>query len=417
MSHESVGAGGGPEKNSTFRVLMQRNFAPYFLGNLLSSSGTWIQNLAQAVLIFRLTGSTFLVSLVTFAQFLGVVVLAPWTGSAADRFDRRRLLMLTQIAQAAVVVALAIVTYFDVVNAAWLVGAALTVGVAKAFSVPPQQALVPQLVSRQDLQSAVALNSITFNLGRAIGPLVGAAIIATLGFTWAFGINALSYMAMVVALLMVDVPEHEKPARGVRPKLLETVRLVRHDPRIGPLLVVVGLVAVAVDPVNNLTPAFSVEIYGRSDTYTGILTGAFGLGAVIGAALIVARARASFRGIAIAMAAVGAAIAAFGLSTEGTVGLVALFVAGMAFITSVSLATTVVQMEVAEQHRGRLMALWGVAFLGVRPVASLIDGSVATLVGLREAAILMAIPVLVGAVFLARRAAAFPHTEAYHRRS
>ena len=383
-------------------MLFQRNFAPYFVGNLLSSCGTWIQNISQVVLIFRLTGSTFQVAIVSFAQFIGVVILVPWTGAVADRFDRRRMLVFTQVWSAGVVALLGLITYIDMMNPTYLIAAALMVGVAKAFSVPLQQSLVPSLVAPRDLQPAVALNSVTFNLSRAVGPMIGAVLITTVGFTWAFLINALSYLGLVGALLVLKIPERERSAREMRPKLRDTIRLVRREGQMLPLLLTVAVVAVAVDPVNNLTPAFSVEVYDRSDTFTGVLTGSFGIGAAFGAALIVVRARASLRNISMAMTLVGVTIIGFGISTSGVVGIGVLFVAGLAFIVSVSLATTMLHMYVTEEHRGRVMALWSVAFLGVRPVASLVDGLVATWLGLRYAAFVMALPVLAGAVYVAR---------------
>ncbi len=178
----------------------------------------------------------------------------------------------------------------------------------------------------------------------------------------------------------------------------------RRDPLIGPLLVAVAAVSVAVDPVSNLTPAFTVEVYGRTDTFTGVLIGAFGLGAAVTAAFVVTKVTASFRSIALGMAGLGGAIVAFGLSTHANMGLGALFVGGVMYIISITLSTTMVQMNVDERHRGRVMALWGVAFLGLRPLASLIDGSVATLVNVRAAALVMAVPVLLTAAFMARRA-------------
>jgi predicted MFS family arabinose efflux permease len=203
-------------------------------------------------------------------------------------------------------------------------------------------------------------------------------------------------------LLVLKIPERERSAREMRPKLRDTIRLVRREGQMLPLLLTVAVVAVAVDPVNNLTPAFSVEVYDRSDTFTGVLTGSFGIGAAFGAALIVVRARASLRNISMAMTLVGVTIIGFGISTSGVVGIGVLFVAGLAFIVSVSLATTMLHMYVTEEHRGRVMALWSVAFLGVRPVASLVDGLVATWLGLRYAAFVMALPVLAGAVYVAR---------------
>lgn len=385
------------------RLLLGRNFGPYFFGNLMSNMGTWIQNIALALLIFRLTGSTFLVAMTTFSQFLGLIILAPWTGSVADRFDRRGLIVLTQVSASLIGGMLALVTYLDLVTPVWLLGTALAFSVTKAFVLPAQQALVPQLVERRDLQAAVALNAITFNLARAVGPVIGAGVILTLGFTWAFSINALSYLTLAAAVMVVKVGRRKGDRPTERATLRETIRLVRKDPLIGPLLIAIAAVSVAVDPVSNLTPAFAVEIYRRPDTFTGVLIAVFGLGAALTAALVVTRIRASFRSIALGMTGLGLSIATFGLSSHPNTGIGALFVGGVMYIVSVSLSTTLVQINTAEDHRGRVMALWGIAFLGLRPVASLLDGSVASLVNVRVAALVMAVPVLVGAASLARR--------------
>ena len=389
--------------NPPLRLLLRRNFGPYFFGNLMSNIGTWIQNIALALLIFRLTGSTFLVAMVTFSQFLGLIVLAPWTGSVADRFDRRRLIVLTQVLASLSGGVLALVTYLGLATPAWLIGTALFFSITKAFLLPAQQALVPQLVEPKDLQAAVALNAITYNLARAIGPVIGAGVILTLGFAWAFSINALSYLALAGAVMIVKVERREAGRPSERTTFLDTIRVVRKDPLIGPLLIAIAAVSAAVDPVSNLTPAFTVEIYERADTFTGVLIGAFGLGAALTAAFVVTKVRASFRSIAVGMTGLGVAIMTFGMSTHANIGLAALFVGGIMYMISISLSTTLVQMNVADEYRGRVMALWGVAFLGLRPVASLIDGSVATLVNIRAAAFTMAVPVLLGAVYIARR--------------
>ncbi len=282
-----------PSPSPPYRLLLQRNFGPYFAGNLMSSLGTWIQNIALELLVYRLTGSTFLVAMTTFGQFLGVMVLAPWTGSVADRFDRRRLIILTQVVASLVGGVLALATYLGQVTPAWLIGTALIFSITKAFLLPAQQALVPQLVERKDLQAAVALNAITFNLARAIGPVIGSGVILVMGFTWAFSINALSYLALAGAVMIVRAEGHGGHQGSERTRFLDTIRLVRKDPLIGPLLIAVAAVATAVDPVSNLTPAFTVEIYQRPDTFTGVLIGVFGLGAAVTAAFVVTRVRAS----------------------------------------------------------------------------------------------------------------------------
>src|SRR5579871_1967153 len=151
---------------SPLRVMLRRNFWPYFVGNLLSNCGTWFQNLAQAIFVYRLTGSTLLVGLVNFAQFIGVFVLAPWAGSAADRFDRRRLLILTQIGAVVCSGVLALLTKAGAASSAVVIVMALFLGLTTAFAIPAMQALVPLLVDREELSAGIALNSLTFNLAR-----------------------------------------------------------------------------------------------------------------------------------------------------------------------------------------------------------------------------------------------------------
>jgi len=227
------GEGDQPEVASGLRVLGDRNFWPYFAGNLASNCGSWFQTLAQSLLIFRLTGSTFLVGAVNFAQFSGAFVLAPWAGSAADRFDRRRLMIVTQVVSVGITAVLAMLSAADLATAPVIIGLVLLLGACIAFYVPAMQALVPLLVPTHELAGAVALNSVTFNLARAIGPVVGAVVISQFGITAAFGLNSASYLLLIVGLLMVH-PRPQAPRPQVRPKLSESIRLVlvtRNCPR------------------------------------------------------------------------------------------------------------------------------------------------------------------------------------------
>src|SRR5262249_44936144 len=194
---------------AAFRVIRQRNFGPYFAGNALSASGTWFQNLAASLLLFRLTGSAFLLGVLNFATFIPVLVLAPWAGSAADRFDRRRLLLVTQSSAVVLSATLGVLALDHRAGAATVIAFALALGVVSAFSAPAQQALVSSLVSRRDLGAAIALNSMTFNIARASGPALAAAAIAAFGIPWAFFINAASYLVFITALLIIHPrPQH-----------------------------------------------------------------------------------------------------------------------------------------------------------------------------------------------------------------
>ena len=179
---------------TSLRILRERNFALYFIGNLASNCGTWFQVIAQSLLVYRLTASTFLVGVTNFAMFIGVIILAPWAGAAADRFDRRALLILTQVGATVVTGALALLIGVGWGTVPVVIGLALLLGFTTAFATPAMQAIVPALVPREDLGAAVAMNSVTFNLSRAIGGPLGAFVVAQLGVATAIGLNAISYV-------------------------------------------------------------------------------------------------------------------------------------------------------------------------------------------------------------------------------
>src|SRR6266511_4032555 len=275
--------GTGPRE--ALRVATQRNFGPYFLGNALSASGTWFQNLAAALLVFRLTHSPFLLGVLNFSQFIPVLLLAPWAGAAADRFERRHILLVTQTAAVVLSATLGLLAFADLASEWVVIGFGLLLGVSSGFSAPAQLALVPSLVQARDLGAAIALNSMTFNLARAIGPVLAAAAVAAFGIPVAFLINAGSYLVFVAALLLV----HPRPQqRAASAPLRESLALLRSQPRLLWLLFVVMAVGFASDPVNTESPAFA-HAFGYSDTVAGVIIGVFGAGAVTAALFFAGR--------------------------------------------------------------------------------------------------------------------------------
>lgn len=386
-------------------MLASRNFAPYFVGNLLSNCGSWLQNIAQTLLVYRLTGSVFLVGVVNCAQLAGVVLLAPWSGAAADRYDRRRLVITMQLAAMAVTATLATLEAVGRATVPVVIGLALVLGCTTAFASPAMQALIPSLVPREDVGAALAMNSVTFNLARAVGPAVGALVAAQLGLAWAFGINALSYAALIGALLVVrPAPQPPRPAGGDRP-MRDSLRLLRDHPRLLVLLAVIAAVSITADPVSTLAPAFATRVFGRSDTLAGYLIASFGAGAVA-ASFIPARATSAHDDDALAAirAPLGALVAGslgYALAPSPPVAMAALALAGAGFLTAQTRATALLQLGVREHERGRVMALWSVAFLGSRPLASLADGALASAAGPRAAAVALTIPAMIVAAWLA----------------
>jgi MFS family permease len=376
------------------RVIATRNFGPYFFGNALSASGTWFQNLAAAILVYRLTHSAFLLGVLNFAQFIPLLVLAPWAGSAADRLDRRLVVVVSQLASTALSAALAALAWTGAAPAAVVIAVTLALGIANAFSAPASQALIAALVEPGDLPTAVGLNSMTYNVARALGPTLAAVCVATLGIPAAFAINSASYLLLALGVSVTRPRRRRERPESAR--LRESLALVRGEPRLAAFLVVVALVGFASDPVNTLAPAFA-HAFGRPDTEGGYIIGVFGAGAVTAALLLAGRVAGSRRRMAATLTLLGAGVPLFSVAPWLALGFAPLFVAGFGYLASNTSATSRVQLEVDEAQRGRIMALWTVAFLGLRPFASITDGAIASAFGVRVAGVALALPALAAA--------------------
>ncbi|MDX6442643.1 MAG: hypothetical protein QOE43_2372 [Gaiellaceae bacterium] len=380
---------------AALRLIGHRNFLPYFIGNASSASGTWFQNLAASLFVYRHTHSPFLLGVLQFATFLPILVLAPWAGSAADRFDRRKLVLVAQLVATALGAALAGLAWAGLAPVWVVMLISLGLGVVSAFSAPASLALLADLVPRSHLQSAVALNSMTYNLARAVGPALAALSVRKLGIPASFAINSGSYLVLVLGVLLVQPAARQLASRG-EAKLRESLRLVRAEPRLLAFLLIVTAVGFASDPVNTEAPAFA-HAFGRPDTDAGYLIGAFGAGAVSAAFLLAGRVAGSRRRMFATLVLLGAGVIGFSLSPWLPVAYVFLAVAGFGYLASNTSATSRLQLDVAEHQRGRIMALWSVAFLGLRPIASLTDGAIAGAFGVRPAGVVLALPALAGA--------------------
>jgi MFS family permease len=389
---------------AALRLIGHRNFGPYFIGNASSATGTWFQNLAASLFVYRHTHSPFLLGVLQFATFIPVLVLAPWAGSAADRFDRRRLVLWSQLCATALAALLAGLAWAGLAPVAVVIIVSLGLGVVSAFSAPAAQALIADLVPREEIQSAVALNSMTYNLARAVGPALAALSVRRLGIPASFAINSGSYLVLVGGVLLVQPPVRELARRG-EASLRQSLRLLREQPHLLGFLLIVTAVGFASDPINTESPAFA-HAFHRPDTDAGYVIGAFGDGAVLAAFALAGRTAGTRRRMATTLALLGFGVIGFAVSPWLGLGFVFLAVAGFGYLASNTHATSRLQLDVDIAQRGRIMALWSVAFLGLRPVASLTDGAIAGAFGVRVAGVVLALPALAGAGaihFLQRR--------------
>jgi MFS family permease len=338
-----------------------------------------------------------------FCNFVPVLLLAPWAGSAADRFDRRRLLLVTQLGSTAVSAGLAALAWAGLARVWVVIACAVVLGIGSAFAAPASQAMISDLVAREQLGSAVALNSMTYNLARAVGPALAALSVRKLGIPASFAINSASYLLLVLALLVVS-PAPRRVAKRGEARLRESLRLVRDEPRLLAFLLIVTAVGFASDPVNTESPAFA-HVFGQPDTDAGYLIGAFGVGAVLAAFLVAGRVAGSRGRMLATLAMLGGGIVAYALVPWLGLAYVFLAVAGFGYLASNTAATSRLQLDVADHQRGRIMALWSVAFLGLRPIASLADGAIAGAFGVRTAGVVLAVPALAaaGAIYFLQR--------------
>jgi MFS family permease len=389
-------------------LLRDRIYGPFFFGNLVSNCGNWIHNVAAAVVVFELTDSAVAVGAVSGCLWAGSLLLQPWAGALTDRYDRRRMLIAGQ--SVALVGALAVALPTAIVGAEDLPGpwpiylGTLVIGVGIAFSIPAMQALIPALVEKRDLDRAIALNGITFNLGRGIGPAIAGLILLEADASVAFSINVASFAVLIGAMAWVKPRFHRQPGRGDR-SVRSGLRWVLADRRAVVLLGTMVAIGFATDPINTLTPPMADEL-GGGDGLVGLMVSAFGAGAVL-AAFFVERIRERIgreRAATVGMGTLAAAIAAFGLSQVPAYAVGTLAIAGAGFIVAITSVTTQLQDRVPDQLRGRVMALWGVAFLGTRPFTATIDGAIADLTSPRAAAVAMAAAACAAALVQSREA-------------
>jgi MFS family permease len=395
-----------PRATSSGRLVVDRTFGPWFWGNVVSNSGNWLFNVTAAVVVFQLSRSALLVGLVSVAQFAPLAIVSPLAGALSDRLDRRRLLLAAQVVSATAASTLAIVVVvvgIDGLPGSWpILAAALGIGIGQAASAPALQSLVPALVDDVDLESGVALTSLTFNVGRAFGPATSGVLLATLGAEAAFVANAVSFLPLLAALLVIR-PRPREVATGHDGSVRAGLRHVRSDRVTLLLLLGVAATGFAADPMITLAPSLA-DAVGGGETLVAVLVSAFGLAAAPAA---VASGRMQLRFGSLRVAGLGGVLTASGLCVAAVAPVAAVAVAGFGltgagFVLALTGFTTVLQRRVPDELRGRVMALWSVAFLGNRPIAALIDGSAADLVGPRWA-MSIAISVALGGAALARR--------------
>lgn len=387
------------------RALRHRNYKRFWLGALISNSGTWLQSLAVPYVLLEITNAASWVGIAAFASAFPVMLLSPVAGNLADRFDRRKVLMVGQTAAALAAGALWLAWTWGVRSPGAIVALAAAGGIIGGFTLPTWQSFVPTLVEPDDLPSAISLNSLQFNVARAFGPAVGGALIAVLGPGWTFGINAISYGAVLLALAVVD-PRSTAQHRNRRPVIrgfVESIHYIKRQPGITVAMFLAVVVAFLGFPVVSFVVVYAKQVYQVEPWALGLMSGLLGVGAILAAPIVagvfgdLSRAMT----IRVALPLYGLMVMIFGTSTTVWQGAFGLIFAGMGFLTIVATSNTVVQTIVADRIRGRVMATRIMSFSGAFPLGALIQTSLADVVGPRAVvttagALLVAVGIAIG---------------------
>jgi MFS family permease len=392
------------------RSLRHSSYRLYFIGQLVSMNGTWMQNVAQAWLVYRLTQSSFMLGLVAFFGTLPMLLFGLLGGVVADRLSRRKLLMGAQVLAMSQAATLGVLTLTGLVQVWHILVLAATLGLVHAFETPARHSFVAELVPREDLSNAIALNAGLFNLARFLGPAIAGLLVALLGEGPVFLVNAGTFLVLLMMLLAIRLPGAlERPAAGsTLTHLGEGLRFAWGHAPIRAGLMVVALVGLVGAPHVVLMPVFAQEVFGGGPKTLGMLLGAVGAGALAGALRLAQRVGTTGLERVIGSAGVLAGLMLLALSAVPALWLAlpVLAALGFALTTVFSTSNAFIQLAVPDRLRGRIMALFSVIFLGLMPIGSLASGSLAHLIGAPATVGVFGVLCLVGAaVFLWRRPA------------
>jgi MFS family permease len=401
--------GGGGPKTSNWQALRHPKFRWYFTGSVTSNFGTWLQNTAQVVLAYQLTHRVLAVGLVTCAQFTSPLLLGPWAAVLTHRMGNWRALMVTQLGATGIAAFLTALAFSGSLTIHWLYVCALGIGLAFTFALPAMSVMVTGLFAEepdgqkraQDIKRAMAMDSVSYNLGRALAPLVSVLIFSTIGFGWAFLLNAVSYFLFVVVLVRLR-PQKAQQAPS-RSRVMNGLRIALDEPRIMVLLLMVAAVTVAADPILVLGPAMAGRIFHSTADWSGIFIAALGAGNVIGSLRRSRRRPPSIRRAATVLSMLALAMMVFAAAPWIWLSVAAAFAVGMACLMAGALTRSLL-IECAGvndvKRQAAVMAAWAVAWAGSKPIASLVDGSLAGWIGVRPTGALLAVPALLPALVL-----------------
>jgi MFS family permease len=375
----------GAASRRTFSALAIPNFRRFFFGQSTSLIGTWMQSVAQSWLVFTVTHSATAIGFVLALQTLPVLILAPYGGVIADRVDKRRLLIVLQSLMGVQALVLGILVVTHAVMFWEICVLAALLGLNNCFETPARQAFMREMVGPAHVRNAVSLNSTMVNGARAVGPAVAGVVIATVGVGVCFLVNAVSFIAVVYSLTSMDTKalKPSPPAQRAKGQLREGLLYVANEPRLWVPLLMAGIVGTLAYEFQVTLPVVAKQTFGGDAATYGFLTAAMGFGAVVGGLTTAARGSTGLRPMTFAGAGFGVAMLLVAVAPTLAIAYVAMAVTGFAAITFMASGNSTLQLEAAPSIRGRVMALWAVAFMGSTPVGGPLVGWIVEVAGAR----------------------------------
>ncbi len=392
-----------------FSSLGSRNYRLYFAGQSISLIGTWMQNVALSWLVYRLTGSVFLLGLVGFMSQIPMFILAPITGVLTDRFDRLRIMTLAQVCFMLQALAMTLLVLFNLIEIWHIIALSLVFGIISAFDAPARQSLVIDLIDkREDLGNAIALNSAVFNGARLVGPAIAGITIALVGEGICFLLNTLSFMAVIIALVKIRVPSRRIVVENTKLKKIfrEGLSYTFMTIPIRMLLIQLALLSLVALPFIVLLPAYAKEIlHGSADTL-GYLMSSLGAGALTGAIYMASRKSVIGLGriISLCSALLGLMIVLAAFSQKTYFSLILFYFGGLSMILTIAAINTMIQTIADEDKRGRVMSFYAMALMGTTPIGNLMAGTIASGIGIPNTLLTGGIITIIsGAIFELKR--------------
>lgn len=371
---------------STFNAFKSRNYRLYFTGQSVSLIGTWMQKTAVSWVIYEKTHSNFMLGLTLFASLFPSFVFSFLGGVAADRYNRYKLLLLTQVASMLQAVLLTLLIFFKDYSVWEIIALSAMLGIINAFDVPARQSLVYEMVeNKADLPNALALNSSMVNLSRLIGPGLAGLALEKFGEDICFGLNACSFIAVIGSLLMMRLPKFIATAhpKNIFGELKEGFQYIRKTPSISYVLMMLALISLFVLPFSTLIPVYAKDIFKGTASTFGVIDSVIGLGAFSGAIFLASLkpGRNLRRILAISTLVFGAGLVLFSHSTYYPLALVFAAISGFGMMSQITISNTLIQTTVDPAMRGRVISFYAMAFFGMQPLGGLLIGTLSQLIG------------------------------------